>query len=49
MISFVEYVGGLEEVEKIAQRAVNGEADLRQNLLILLFLVLELFQLFNLR
>ena len=28
--SFVEYVGGLEEVEKIAQRAVNGEADLRQ-------------------
>ena len=30
VISFVEYVGGLEEVEKIAQRAVNGEADLRQ-------------------
>ena len=30
VISFVEYVGGLEEVEKIAQRAVNGEAELRQ-------------------
>lgn len=30
VISFVEYVGGLEEVEKIAQRAVNGEADLHQ-------------------
>ena len=30
VISFVEYVGGLEEVDKIAQRAVNGEADLRQ-------------------
>ncbi|HFI0595491.1 cell division protein FtsA [Streptococcus parasuis] len=30
VISLVEYVGGLEEVEKIAQRAVNGEADLRQ-------------------
>ncbi|HFU4371273.1 TPA: cell division protein FtsA [Streptococcus suis] len=30
VISFVEYVGCLEEVEKIAQRAVNGEADLRQ-------------------
>ncbi|HFI0233111.1 TPA: cell division protein FtsA [Streptococcus suis] len=30
VISFVEHVGGLEEVEKIAQRAVNGEADLRQ-------------------
>ncbi len=30
VISFVEYVGGLEEVEKIAQRAVSGEADLRQ-------------------
>ena len=30
VISFVEYVGGLEEVEKIAQRALNGEADLRQ-------------------
>lgn len=30
VISIVEYVGGLDEVEKIAQLAVNGEADLRQ-------------------
>lgn len=30
VISLVEYVGGLEEVEKIAQRAVSGEVSLRQ-------------------
>ncbi|BCP58255.1 cell division protein FtsA [Streptococcus suis] len=30
VISLVEYVGNLEEVEKIAQRAVNGEVNLRQ-------------------
>lgn len=30
VISIVEYVGCLDEVEKIAQLAVNGEADLRQ-------------------
>ncbi|MDO5078077.1 MAG: cell division protein FtsA C-terminal domain-containing protein, partial [Streptococcus minor] len=30
VISIVEYVGGLDEVEKLAQVAVNGEADLRQ-------------------
>lgn len=30
VISIVEYVGGLDEVEKIAQVAVNGEASLRQ-------------------
>ena len=30
VISIVEYVGSLDEVEMIAQAAVNGEADLRQ-------------------
>ena len=30
MIALVEYVGGLDDVEKISQAAVNGEADLRQ-------------------
>lgn len=29
MISFVEYVGELEDVENIAQHAVNGETTLR--------------------
>ncbi len=29
VISFVEFVGNLEDVEKIAQQAVNGEASLR--------------------
>ena len=30
VIALVEYVGGLDDVEKISQAAVNGEADLRQ-------------------
>lgn len=30
VISIVEYVGSLDEVERIAQAAVNGEAELRQ-------------------
>lgn len=30
VIGLVEYVGGLEEVERIAQQAVNGETTLRQ-------------------
>lgn len=30
VISIVEYVGGLDDVEKIAQAAVHGEANLRQ-------------------